>query len=237
MDASPPALGAPERLRLYREAAAALGAFFGRFTSAFCADCLEVTRRHHRGDPRADVELLEGVFPGCCHAGVGDALWVPRSGEAGRFPPDLASEMCGARAALPPGPGEPLSYRVRERGTGRLARGVACHHLGPGGCRLGDLKGPLCVAYLCEPAREAIAAAAGWELVGDDTDDFAGALAALRAAVAGGAEEARARLEELRDRLGRLTRALERWEAAEGTILREAYSSSAKGSRPSEPTR
>lgn len=204
-----PTLGADGRLDLYRRAARALGAFFARHTFRYCADCLEVTRRHHRGDPRADVDLLEGVFPGCCHAGVGDSLWVPRSGEEGRFPPELAEAMTRARAELGPGRRAPLDYAIRERLSGRRARGVACLHMEPGGCRLGDLKGPLCVAYLCEPVREQLTAAAGPELVGSDTDDFCGSLEVLRVVVGGGETEALAAVEALEGRLGELSRRLE----------------------------
>lgn len=229
--------GAEGRLALYRRAAASLGAFFQRFTVPFCARCLEVTRRHHRGDPRTEVDLVEGVFPGCCHAGVGDALWVPRSGEEGRFPADLAEVMVRARACLPPGPAEPLSYRVRERRTGIVARGVACIHLAGRGCRLGDLKGPLCVAYLCEPVREAIGRAVGSDLLGSDTDDFCGALETLRAAVGGSEAEARARLSELEARLATLADRLGRWEEAGGATLCDAYASSEKESSPSDCTR
>lgn len=198
------------RLALYRRAARALGAFFAQFTSRYCADCLEVTRRHHRGDPRADVDLLDGIFPGCCHAGVGDALRVPRSGEVGRFSPELADAMAGARADLGPRRDAPLGYAVRERKTGLVARGVACIHLEPGGCRLGELKGPLCAAYLCEPVREAIEAVAGPELVGSDTDDFCGAPEALRAAVGGDLGEAAIAVAALEERLQSLTRLLSR---------------------------
>jgi hypothetical protein len=229
--------GAEVRLALYRRAAACLGAFFRHFTVPFCGRCLEVTRRHHRGDPRADADLVEGVFPGCCHAGVGDALWVPRSGEEGRFPADLVEAMVRARAQLPPGPAEPLSYRVRERGTGIVARGVACAHLAERGCRLGDLKGPLCVAYLCEAVRGAIGRAVGPELLGGDTDDFCGALETLRAAVAGSEAEAQARLSELEARLATLADRLRRWEEAGGATLWAAYASSEKESSPSDCTR
>jgi hypothetical protein len=169
---------------------------------------MEVTRRGHEGDPRADVELLEGVFPGCCHAGVGDALWVPRFGEAGRFSPALTRAVEEAR-----GPRQvserPGDYLVRERQTGRTARGVACMHLGPTGCCLGDLKAPLCLVYLCDPVRAAVARAVGWERVGPDSDDFGGSLAALGAVVAGPIREAEERVRALEASLAELHRTME----------------------------
>ncbi|RMG92289.1 MAG: hypothetical protein D6708_06725, partial [Candidatus Dadabacteria bacterium] len=65
------------RFVLYERAGRALSEFFAQWTGAFCRRCLEVTRRVHPGDPAADVELLEGRFPGCCQAGVADGHWIP----------------------------------------------------------------------------------------------------------------------------------------------------------------
>lgn len=204
------------RLALYRRTARALDAFFLRFTSPCCRDCLALTRRHHADDPRADVELVSGVFPGCCHAGVGDALWVPRSGDEGRFSAELAEALAEARAALGPPPQRPLEYEAKERGTGRVVRGVACLHLGPDGCRLGDLKAPLCVAYLCEPVREALENVVGPGRLGSDTDDFCGVLAVLRSVVGGNPNVAVREVEALERRLCSLARRL-----AAGESVRE----------------
>jgi hypothetical protein len=228
---------AEARLLLYRRAAAALGAFFRRFTSPFCASCLEVTRRHHAGDPRADVELLQGVFPGCCQAGVADALWVPRSGDAGRFPETLVRAMDRARSEVAAPASEPLSYLVRERQTGLVAEGFGCVYGGDRGCLLGDLKAPLCLGYACEPVREAVAAVLGREWVGADTDDFSGCLAALRACVASSLEEAEEEVRALAARLAAGAEALGRWERENATTLFEAYGSSTCASSPSWSTR
>lgn len=196
------------RLALYRRAAGALNRFCARWAAPYCADCLEVTRHHHRGDPRADVDLVEGVFPGCCQAGVADALWVPGAGGGGRFPESLKQAVLAARAPVEP-TAEPRSYLVRERQSGLLARGVACAHFGESGCRLGDLKGPLCLVYLCDPLREAFARVAGEELVGADADDFCGARSVIAAVVLGPIEEARMVVEGLDARLVRLHALLE----------------------------
>jgi hypothetical protein len=118
-----------------------------------------------------------------------------------------------------------------------VACGVACRHLGPEGCVLGDLKGPLCVSYLCEGVRGQLAAIAGWDAVGQDTDDFAGALRALRAAVRAELAEAEKEVAELEDRLAALRDGLGRWEAEAGMSPYEAYTSSENGSRPSRSTR
>ncbi|MFU8858003.1 MAG: hypothetical protein ACNA8S_13495 [Deferrisomatales bacterium] len=224
-DSSDPATDAEGRLALYRRAARALNAFFAHWTAPFCVHCLAVTALHHRDDPRADVELLTGVFPGCCHAGVADALWVPGTGEEGRFPPELGRAVAREREAVARG-GEPLRYGVRERRTGVEAAGVACAQLAPDGCRLGDLKAPLCLCYACEPIREALAGVleaggcgAAGELLGDGADDFVGARAVLRAVVCGPRREAGTAVEALEGRLEALDRALEAQGLSGGGLL------------------
>lgn len=208
---------ARERLSLYRSAARALEGFCGRWIAPFCKACLEVTGLHHRDDPRADAELLEGVFPGCCQAGVADALWVPGSGEEGRFSAELARALAGARAAAI-GAGAttpPPLYRVRERQSGLVAEGVACAYLGAGGCRLGELKAPLCLCYACEAVLGALRRAllgcgddraAAW--LGSGTDDLGGSQAALRAVVSRPLAVARGAVDALSARVAGLDRAL-----------------------------
>jgi hypothetical protein len=224
---------AEARLRLYRRAAAAPGEFFRRFSSPFCASCLDVTRRHHAPDPRADVELLAGVFPGCCQAGVADALWVPRSGEGGRFSAELGRAMARARREVAIPPLEPPSYRVRERATGIEAEGFGCAYSGEGGCRLGDLKAPLCLGYVCEPIRQAIGSVMGGAWVGTDADDFCGCLEALRACVRASLDEAEEQVRLLEERLRSGAETLGRWEEEKASTLFRAYSSSGPTSSPS----
>ena len=106
-----------------------------------------------------------------------------------------------------------MEYSAQERSTGRVVRGVACYHLEAGGCKLGDLKGPLCVAYLCEPVRELLLAAAGTDLVGPETDDFCGSLEVLRAIVAGRRDDGLTAVAALEDRLRALSARLDGLEA------------------------
>ena len=202
-------------LRLYRRASRALNRFCERWTIPFCADCIEVTARHHRGDPRADVELLEGLFPGCCHAGVGDALWTPGCGDEGHFPDELRDEMMRARGTAS-ADREPARYKVRERGTRLLVDGVACVHLVDGACALGDLKSPLCLCYVCDPVRAAIASAAGRSVPGEDEDDFCGSRDVLYAVVGAPPADAEAAVERLERRLEELEAALEQAVARSG---------------------
>lgn len=168
-----------DRLSLYRRLARALNAFFAEWTASFCRSCLDTTRLYHRGDPRADVELISGTFPGCCHAGAGDAYPL-RSGAAGGtvFPSALRAAI---EAGRPPGNRSPAVYRVRERGNGRVAEGVPCIYFAASGCSLGAGKGPLCLSYLCPPVREALTEVCPREVHVDAETGLCGAEEALRA--------------------------------------------------------
>jgi hypothetical protein len=211
------------RFELYRAAARALNRFYEQWTSPFCLRCLEVTRGYHRDDPRADVELVEGLFPGCCHAGVGEALWIPGCQGDGRFPPRLRALFEKERSAFADPLRKPAAYRVRERGTGLVARGVACAYLDPSGCALGALKGPLCLTYLCDAVREALAEIGGWGVVGTDSGDFCGSREALREVVGGSLGSAERQVRSLRIRLRDLDRKLSEWQPAAGEALHQFW--------------
>lgn len=207
------------RLELYRRAARALNLFCTRWVQGFCQRCLEVTRRHHGGDPRADVELAAGVFPGCCHAGAGDALYVPGWGERGHMPDGLRRALLRARRCCAQLDGDPLTYQALERGTRRTVRGVACAHFSGRGCNLQDLKGPLCLTYFCDPVREVLLHWGGEGLVGRASDDFAGLGTALGAVFTEKGDAARAAVVGLEGRLRSLGRRLEEAGFADGASL------------------
>ncbi|HSH70798.1 MAG TPA: hypothetical protein VK997_12815 [Deferrisomatales bacterium] len=197
------------RLRLYRRAGETLSVFFGRWTGVFCSRCLEVTARGHVGELGAAAELVQGRFPGCCQAGVAEALSVPCRGGTVAFPAGLAEQMVAARAALVSGTDSPGRFTLRETASGRLVKGRGCRHLGDRGCRLGALKAPLCLTYLCPAGRAALEDAAGAGCCGADAGDFCGSADALRAVVAAPLEEAEEQVARLEARLGHLTRCLE----------------------------
>lgn len=205
------------RLSLYRRAGDALDRFFARWTTAFCVRCLEVTRRQHAEDPRADVEVIEGIFPGCCHAGVADAFWVPGWGNRGRFSPELIAEMIRVRQGVTRS--APPQYVVRERVSGAVAAGIGCGYLGPSGCGLAGTKSPLCLLYACEGVRQALAAVADEKLLGDGTDDFAGGRRTLALCAGGHLGEAAEAVASLEKRLSELERRLEASGLADGEDL------------------
>ncbi|MDF1554697.1 MAG: hypothetical protein P1P84_16625, partial [Deferrisomatales bacterium] len=107
------------------------------------------------------------------------------------------------------GTGSPGSFTLRETASGRLVEGRGCRHLGDRGCRLGALKAPLCLSYLCAAARAALEDAAGAGCCGADAENFCGSADALRAVIAAPLEEAEGQVAALEARLGHLTRCLE----------------------------
>jgi hypothetical protein len=147
-----------------------------------------------------------------------------------------------ARERLAPARVPAAEYRVLERQTGRTVRGVACSHFGPDRCRLGDLKGPLCLIYLCEPARSAVVEIVGPDLAGADPDDFGGSRRAVLAVVSADLAAAHRQVDRLAARLARLGRELDAhgmsggaelyrsWEAAVGAQLSSAQGSSSMSS-------
>ena len=211
-------------MRLYRRAARALNTFFEHWTGAFCGRCLEVTARTCADDPRAAVELVRGRFAGCCQAGVAETLSVPcrsRScpswarlsacelAQEVAFPVDMEERMVAERVALGVENNPIQSYTLRESDTGRLVEGRGCRHLGEDGCRLGSLKAPLCLTYLCTGVRSALEEVAGQGCCGGDEDNFCGSAGALLAVIAESLEESERQVAELEVRLLRLTRSLE----------------------------
>ncbi len=189
------------RVRAYERAGRALQGFFSAWTSAFCARCVEVTRLAHPSLAAADVEVLEGVFAGCCQAGVADGYWIPGLGDEGRFPPEMVEALEGARRHLCPRRPLPPRFRVRERRTGRVATGVGCAYLSPNGCVLGPWRAPLCFGFLCAGPARALAGALGLPEPGGDTDDFAGARGVFAAVVFGDPQEADGAVSDLERRL------------------------------------
>ena len=198
-----------ERLRLYRRAGRALNTFFDRWTGPFCGRCLEVTARAHPGEAGAAMELVRGRFAGCCQAGVAEALSVPCEGGTVPFSAVLAERMLAERSALGAGADAPRGYTLRERASGRLVEGGAAGTWATAGCRLGELKAPLCLTYLCTGVRGALEAAAGPGCCGDGDENFCGAAEALRAVVAELPEEAERQVAALEARMGHLARRLE----------------------------
>lgn len=142
-----------QRLSAYRQLAADLERFFSAFIASYCRNCRLVIARM----PEAvgeETELLSGVDPGCCHRGAGDIFRLEgQSAERRRLAPELAEELGRERRRLFGEGEEGTEYVYRRLRDGEVLRGAHCRYFGPRGCRLGNLKGPLCLNFICPPIR------------------------------------------------------------------------------------
>jgi len=127
------------------------------------------------------MELVEGVFPGCCQAGVSEDFRSSQDEESEYLPEALVAEIIGARD-------ESLgrnntAFVIRDVVTGEIKRGAGCRWLGDGGCSLGELKSTLCLGFLCDAAHSRLGA-----------KDLEAEFAKVLEAIAGGGERASIRL-------------------------------------------
>ena len=162
------------RLAAYRELAAALEPFFSSFLAPYCRNCRQVIARLPEAADEG-IELLNGVDPGCCHRGAADIFRL--EGETGGRS-HLASSIIAALqrerrlkvAGVTARGGEYLYRRLRDQAC---LSGAHCQYFGPRGCLLGELKGPLCLNFICPPIRCDLAAVCGSEsdrLLGPEYD-------------------------------------------------------------------
>lgn len=172
---------------LYGRAALAMNFFFAAKTGRFCADCLALHGEFEPDGPVASNKLVRGVFPGCCQSGVDVDFRLP--GRSSVLPEGLAAFIEQERFHYEvPGVSD---YDVLDEKTGRIHTGRGCKWLGEAGCVLGRWKSPICLTYLCEPARCALEK----EYHGMETfseEDFLGSFGVFEAiarAAGGGREE------------------------------------------------
>jgi hypothetical protein len=202
------------RLVSYRTLARRLNRFFDRFVAPGCRDCRRVLERLPGGG--GGYRLVSGQFPGCCHRGAGDIFRLEgvaeETGADGRLNMALVGELQAARQELLQSIGHrPLPpYELEDEESGRRISGEHCRYMGPQGCVLGDLKGPLCLNFICPPIREDLLAAAAGEveLVGPE-HDFLGIYQVMDVIGRGNEGDAEAALAALFDRLMRLSAACE----------------------------
>lgn len=142
------------RLVAYKELVGHLNPFFSSFLGDYCCNCQKVIGRL----PEAAEEsicLLEGVYPGCCHRGAGDIFRL--EGEK----PDRAYLSPGIVIALQRERQQKMqlsgagggTYSFHRHRDGILVKGAHCCYFAEQGCLLGDLKGPLCINFICPPMR------------------------------------------------------------------------------------
>lgn len=120
------------------------------------------------------IVLLDGVYPGCCHRGAGDIFRLEGESPLRTYlAPEIVEGLKFARqqrmAHSGPGGG---CYTFQRQRDGLTVQGAHCLYFGVHGCLLGDLKGPLCLNFICPPMRsDLLAVCAGDEsLVGPEHD-------------------------------------------------------------------
>ncbi|MEA3332440.1 MAG: hypothetical protein U9Q58_02460 [Pseudomonadota bacterium] len=161
------------RLTAYKELVGCLNPYFSSFLGDYCRNCQKVIGRLPEAAEES-IDLLEGVYPGCCHRGAGDIFRL--EGE----PPEracLAPEIVVAlqnerRQKMQSSGAGGGSYSFRRHRDGALVKGAHCSYFAEQGCLLGDLKGPLCINFICPPMRNdlLVVCAGGDCLVGPEHD-------------------------------------------------------------------
>ncbi len=163
------------RLTAYKELVSRVNGLFSTFLVDYCCNCRAVISRL----PEAEAEvftLLEGVYPGCCHRGAGDIFRLENQ-EPGRLYLDagliaalqrareLRLRNCAAGACGG-------TYKLQRHNDNSVITGAHCRYFSASGCTLGDLKGPLCINFICPPMRLDLIIVCGddVDLVGPETD-------------------------------------------------------------------
>ncbi len=167
-------VGLEWRLNLYKELAARLNDFFAVHVGAYCVNCARVTARLPEARDEA-FELLEGVYPGCCHRGAGEVYRLEgQPPERSRLAPVIIAGLERERALVLSAPEIAAGgvYTIRKKRDRSLLTGGHCRYFTPDGCCLGVLKGPLCINFVCPPLRDDLLAAGGGEvdLIGPEND-------------------------------------------------------------------
>ncbi len=162
------------RLSLYKELAARLNDFFAVFTGPYCLHCDRVMGRLPEAREEA-FELVDGVYPGCCHRGAGDIFRLEgQPPERCRLAPEIVAGLKRERAVVlrEQGTAAGGSYTIRLHRDRSLLTGGHCRYFTPEGCCLGVLKGPLCIDFVCPPLRRDLLEVCGGEaeLIGPEND-------------------------------------------------------------------
>ncbi len=202
-----------ERFSAYCDLCRRLNVFFDKHVADYCRNCQQVLRRLPNDNERYD--LVSGVFPGCCHRGAGDIFRLEGVGPDDRLSPGITALLLEARKVRMSSleAFEPL-YELENCCTGERLTGEHCRYFGDRGCRLGELKGPLCMNFICPPIRDdLLATVAGDEEIVGPGHDFIGLYQLL--AVLGTASKERWQREAaaFERRLSMLEKACERFVA------------------------
>lgn len=154
------------RLLAYKELVDSLNPFFSHYLGDYCRNCRQVIGRLPEAVEES-VDLIEGVYPGCCHRGAGDIFRLEgESSERANLAPEIITGLQRERQQKLQQPGVGGgNYSFRRHRDGALVKGAHCKYFSTQGCILGALKGPLCINFICPPMRADLLAVC-------DEDDF-----------------------------------------------------------------
>ncbi len=170
------AAGCHWRVTAYKELVLQVNNIFSSFLSDYCCNCQQVISRLPEAQEES-FELIEGIYPGCCHRGAGDIFRLEgeptaRSHLASAIIDALQRERrqrvqefnVGACGGI---------YQLRRQRDDTLTKGAHCQYFTDKGCSLGVLKGPLCIDFICPPMRSDLLQVCAGEtqcLVGPEQD-------------------------------------------------------------------
>ncbi len=142
------------RLTAYKELVSLVNSLFSNFLGDYCCNCQSVIGRLPEAENEA-FELLEGVYPGCCHRGAGDIFRLEgESSERASLAPGIVVALQNERRQKMQLSGTGGgTYSFRRHRDGALVKGAHCCYFAEQGCLLGNLKGPLCINFICPPMR------------------------------------------------------------------------------------
>ncbi len=164
------------RVTVYKELVRRVNNLFSSFLSYYCCNCQQVINRLPEAQDES-FDLVEGVYPGCCHRGAGDIFRLEgEPSERSHLVPEIIDGLQLERKLLTQGfaaDGCGGTYVLRRHRDNTLNKGAHCQYFTDKGCSLGVLKGPLCINFICPPMRSdlmQVCAGKNLELVGPEHD-------------------------------------------------------------------
>jgi len=164
------------RVTAYKELVHRVNNLFSSFLSGYCCNCQQVINRLPEARDES-FDLIEGVYPGCCHRGAGDIFRLEgEPDERSHLAPEiidglqrerklrvheLDADVCGG------------TYTFRRNRDNTMSKGAHCQYFTDKGCSLGVLKGPLCIDFICPPIRSdllEVCAGENLDMVGPEQD-------------------------------------------------------------------
>jgi len=164
------------RVVAYKELVLLANNLFNSFLREYCCNCQQVINRLPEARDES-FDLVEGVYPGCCHRGAGDIFRLEGEPAArSHLVPEIIDGLQRERKLLL----QKLdvddcggTFQLRRHRDDTLITGAHCQYFTDKGCSLGVLKGPLCINFICPPMRSdflQVCVGGNRDLVGPEQD-------------------------------------------------------------------